>query len=71
MDVLGVEADRFQNPQRLRQNLISDAISGHGNDCVFRHDCSLKVSTAETPRAAEKFTYRTNFVILSEAKDQL
>src|SRR5258708_26489471 len=51
MNVLGVEGDCLQHSQRLRENLVSDAVSGHGNYCVFRHDCSLELnSTAEAQR---------------------
>ena len=39
MDVFGVEADSFQNPQGLGQNLVADSISGHSDYGMFCHDC--------------------------------
>src|ERR1019366_613434 len=49
MNVLSVKADCFQNSQRLRQYLVSDAVSRHGNNCVVPHHWLLESSTAETP----------------------
>src|ERR1019366_6174179 len=49
MNVLSVKADCFQNSQRLRQYLVSDAVSRHGNNRVVPHHWLLEISTAEMP----------------------
>jgi hypothetical protein len=41
VNVLGVEPYCFQNAQGLRENLIADSISGHGDYGMFCHDCLI------------------------------
>ena len=41
MDVFGVEADGLQDSQRLGQNLVADAVAGHGHYGVLSHSCSF------------------------------
>ena len=37
MNVFGVEADGFQDADRLGKNLVANAVSGHGYDRMFGH----------------------------------
>ena len=41
MNVFGIKADCFQNPQGLRQNLISNAIPRHSHNRMFRHQLGI------------------------------
>ena len=44
--VVGFEADRVEHANRLRQNLVANAVSRHGYDRMFRHECKLLSETA-------------------------
>jgi hypothetical protein len=37
MNIFSVEANRLQDPQSLRQDLVADSIARHGDYGMFRH----------------------------------
>ena len=45
--VVGLEADRVEHANRLGQNLVSNAVSRHGYDRMFCHECKLPIEALE------------------------
>ena len=41
VDVLRLKADGIEHPNRLAQDVIANAISGHGYDGMFAHKSSM------------------------------
>src|SRR5262249_2770023 len=54
-DVLGVEADSFENTDGFRENLVADAIARHADYGMFHHECfvSLMIALDREPRSTD------------------
>ena len=66
VDVFGLEADGVEHPNRLGQDLIANAVSGHGYDGMFCHECVPLVVILSGGRAPALAAVRQHHQNLSQ-----